>query len=208
MKYIVISGIDGSGKTTIIKELQDTLHRRGIKTHYIWMRYNHYFVKILNALARLLNLSVKKTYGEKKVWEHQYYKSPAFFKFYIFFAYVDNVLAACKVKIISRKKFHYVICDRWINDIIADIGSEFRREDLLKSHWYVMFQNILPKNTVQFVITRPDRDIIEARDDNKYDTNFMARLGFYKKLGSMGNAIEIDNSGSVADSVSLISKKI
>lgn len=208
MKYIVISGIDGSGKTTIIRELQNTLQRRGVRTHYVWMRYNHYLVKVLNGLARLLHLSVIKNYGNKRVWEHQYYKSPRFFKLYIMSSYIDNFISALKVKKINKTRYDYVICDRWVNDIIADIGSEFRRTDILKSNWYLRFQNILPKNTVQFVVSRPHKYLIDAREDNRYDNNFPARLDIYNSIAEEGKAIEVDNSGSVLESVDYILNRI
>lgn len=208
MKYIVISGIDGSGKTTIIKELQAALHQRGAKTQYVWMRYNHYLVKVLNAAARVFGWSEKTNYGEKLVWEHHYFKTPRLYHFYMFSSYLDNFISASKVKKINRRHYDYVICDRWINDIIADIGSEFRREDIVRSNWYSRFQNILPKNTVQFIITRPDECLLDAREANKYDVNFNVRLELYKRLVREGKAIEVDNSGSVSQSVNYILNKI
>ena len=56
--YIIISGIDGSGKTTVINELTRTLEARGKSTEYIWMRFNHYSVKVMYMLARMMGLSV------------------------------------------------------------------------------------------------------------------------------------------------------
>ena len=83
MKYIVISGIDGSGKTAVINALQEKLKKEGKRSYYIWMRYNHYFVKIMNALARTLGLSVKVNNEMGTVWEHRFYKSRLFCKMYI-----------------------------------------------------------------------------------------------------------------------------
>lgn len=208
VKYIVISGIDGSGKTTIIKALQEELHRQGIRTRYIWMRYNHYLVKVLNAFARMAGLSVQTNYGGKKVWEHRYYESPLFYKLYIFCSYIDNAFAARKVKQTSGVNFQYVICDRWINDIIADIGSEFRKNDILQSRWYQKFQQILPGNTIQFVVTRPEESLLRDREDNRYDIHFSHRLNLYQKMPQQGCAIEVNNSGTIAESVSYILKNI
>ena len=41
VKCIVISGIDGSGKSTIINEAQKALETDGKKVDYIWLRMNH-----------------------------------------------------------------------------------------------------------------------------------------------------------------------
>ena len=39
-KCIIISGIDGSGKSTIINETQMALEAEGKKVGYIWLRYS------------------------------------------------------------------------------------------------------------------------------------------------------------------------
>ena len=36
-KYIIISGVDGSGKTTVINSLKDKLEQQGKTVDYIWM---------------------------------------------------------------------------------------------------------------------------------------------------------------------------
>ena len=46
MKHcIVVSGIDGSGKSTIIEALRKSLEARGHRTACIWLRFNHYLTK-------------------------------------------------------------------------------------------------------------------------------------------------------------------
>lgn len=75
-KYIIISGVDGSGKTTVINSLKDKLEQQGKTVDYIWMRYNHYTVKAMNAFARILGLSVKVHNKMGNVWEHRLYKMP------------------------------------------------------------------------------------------------------------------------------------
>lgn len=204
MKYIIISGIDGSGKTTIIDSLINELKKKEYNVRYIWMRYNHYLVKILNAYARIVGLSVKVNYGDRIVWEHRYYKSKTFYKIYILASYIDNIIASYKVKNINQNKYDYVICDRWINDVIIDIGSEFRMLDILKSNWYSRFQKIIPDNSIQFVVFRNEEKIVAARDDNKYDINFTARLSLYNSLDSVTNTLKIDNTNTIENSVSQV----
>lgn len=92
-KYIIISGIDGSGKTTLINALKEKLQAEGKSVNYIWMRYNHYLVKGLNALARLFRLSVKVHNEMGEVWEHRLHKCPLFCKLYVWCSYVDNKIA-------------------------------------------------------------------------------------------------------------------
>lgn len=78
---IVVSGIDGSGKSTIIESLKKDLEKDGKHVGYIWLRFNHYLTKGMHALARLLGLSVHVQNEMGVVWQHQFYKSQIFCRF-------------------------------------------------------------------------------------------------------------------------------
>ena len=45
-KYIIISGVDGSGKTTVIEGVRAQLEAEGKTVGYIWMRYHHKLIKV------------------------------------------------------------------------------------------------------------------------------------------------------------------
>jgi len=48
MKIIYISGIDGCGKTTQAKVLVQDLERKGVKTEYIWLRWEPSLLPVIN----------------------------------------------------------------------------------------------------------------------------------------------------------------
>lgn len=200
-KYIIISGIDGSGKTTVIEALKEHLTREGYKVDYIWMRYNHYLLRVMNAIARILGLSVKVHNAMGTVWEHRLYKMPWFCWLYIRISYFDNLIAVKKVKKLSGD---YVICDRWINDILIDLGAECRIMDILKSKWYKRFHNILPNNSFQFVIRRNTQDVLDCRIENHTNPDFNYRLKLYQELMNNDDVTTIDNTGSINNSVNQI----
>lgn len=208
MKYIVISGIDGSGKTAVINALQKQLKQEGKRSYYIWMRYNHYFVKIMNALARILGLSVKVNNEMGTIWEHRFYKSRLFCKIYIICSYLDNQISKFKVKRISSDEYDFVICDRWINDILIDLGAESQMMEFLDSKWYLRFQSILPVGTKQFLIERKKEDIIDCRIENQVDPNFPYRYQLYNELSKKEEVYVIDNSGTLDKSINQILTKL
>ena len=72
-KCIIISGIDGSGKSTIINETHKVLESEGKQVGYIWLRFNHYLTKGMHAIARVLGLSVKVHNEMGNVWQHRLY---------------------------------------------------------------------------------------------------------------------------------------
>ena len=200
-KYIIISGIDGSGKTTVINALTEGLRAEGYTTGYIWMRFNHYSVKVMNALARVLGLSVKVHNAFGDVWEHRLYKNRLFCKLYVWCSYIDNVIARRKA---LKLDADYVICDRWVNDTLIDLGAECRIDDILESKWYGRFQKILPRNSVQFVVTRNRDDIVGCRVENTTNPDFPYRYRLYEKLAKKPEVNVVDNSGTIENSVKQI----
>ena len=204
-KYIIISGIDGSGKTTVINELTKALEANGKSTKYIWMRFNHYSVKVMNMLARVMGLSVKVHNAFGDVWEHRLYKNRLFCKVYVWCSYIDNVIARRKA---LKLDADYIICDRWVNDTLIDLGAECRMNDILDSKWYERFQNILPENSFQFVVIRNKKDIIDCRVENTTNPDFPYRYALYEKLMKKQEVNVVDNSGTISESVKQIIDKI
>lgn len=204
-KYIIISGVDGSGKTTVINALTEELSRRGSSVNYIWMRYNHYLIKVMNALARALGLSVKVSNEMGNLWEHRLYKCTWFCKIYILCSYLDNYISRYRV---LKLKGDYIICDRWINDILIDLGAECRMSNILRSKWYNRFHQLLPRNSFQFVVIRSKEAVLDCRLENHVNPDFPYRFDLYQKLAKKKDVLVVDNSKTIADSVNQILKAI
>lgn len=204
-KYIIVSGVDGSGKTTVINRLKEELESRGSTVDYIWMRYSHYTVKAMNALARLIGLSVRVHNEMGDVWEHRLYKSRLFCWLYVRCSYLDNVIARRKV---LRLKADYVICDRWINDILIDLGAECRYDGILDSKWYARFHGLLPKGSYQFVIVRGRQSVLDCRVENHTNPDFPYRFALYEKLAKKPDVHVVDNNGTIENSVGQVMEAI
>ena len=204
-KYIIISGVDGSGKTTVINNLKLKLENEGNTVDYIWMRYNHYMIKVMNGLARLLRLSVKTHNEMGDVWEHRLYKIPIFCKLYVWCSYIDNKIA--KRKVVGLRS-DYVICDRWVNDILIDLGAECRFNDILDSKWYKKFHSILPPQSYQFVVIRDRQAVLDCRIENNVNPDFPYRFILYQKLAKKYDVYVGDNSGTIEESVEQVMEVI
>lgn len=201
MEYIIISGVDGSGKTTLIEGVKSKLESEGYSVGYIWMRHHNKLITLMHAIAKLIGLSKKEKTEQGEMWLHYFYKSSLFCWFYIRCSYIDNWLARKKP---TKLGTDYVICDRWVNDIIIDLGSETHKTEILDSKWYDRFQNLLPKGSHQFVVIRNREAVLECRIENTFNEAFGYRYDLYNRILRKKGIIAVDNNGSVEDSIQQI----
>ena len=206
-KYIIISGVDGSGKTTVIEGVRKALEAEGKKVGYIWMRYNFKLTTVMHAIAKMVGLSYKEKTAMGDKWLHRFYKSKLFCWLYIRAYYIDNVLAKSKpVKLAEKDGLDYVICDRWVNDIIIDLGSETHQTDILKTKWYQRFQELLPRDCYQFVVIRNKKDMLECRVENTFNEAFSYRYDLYNEIVNKPEIYMVDNTGTIESSVNQVLK--
>lgn len=198
-KYLVISGIDGIGETSVINSLKEELERQVHSTQYIWMRINHYYVKVMNALARVLKPSVPIHIDFSDVWEYRLYKSPLFCKIDVWYSYIDNRIARRKA---LRLDADFIICNRWVT--LVDLGAECRIPEILGSKWYGHFQKILSKNTEQYVIVGGRKGIVDCRLENRTNPDFPYRMDLYQKYQQKAEVHVIDKIGTIKESVEQI----
>ena len=201
-KYIIISGVDGSGKTTVIEGVRKQLEADGKKVGYIWMRYNFKLIRLMHAIAKVTGLAYKQKTEMGEMWLHRFYNNKLFCWFYIRCSYIDNWLARKKpIALAKAQKLDYVICDRWVNDIIIDLGSETHKTDMLSSKWYHRFQTLLPKESYQFVVIRNRKDVLDCRVENTFNEAFGYRYDLYQQIVNMPEVNLVDNTGTVESSI-------
>lgn len=200
---IIISGIDGSGKSTIIDATKLHLEQQGLKVGYVWLRFNHYLTKGMHALARLLGLSVKVHNEMGDVWQHQLYKNQMFCSLYIWTTYLDSWVSRLKYNKAAKDK-DIVICDRWITDILVDLATKTHRKDLLDGCWPKLFMKMMPDDAKLFVVVRNQEALKECRLENRVDPDFGYRLEVYKALCKKPYIHVVDNNGTIESSVQQI----
>lgn len=202
MRFIVISGLDGCGKTTVIAELQRTLTNAGVETHYQWLRHNHFLVRPLHAFSRLVGLSNRSKLADKVVWRHEFFKSRWFCSLYLLVTYVDSWLGAARLRWQYRKgDSGIVVCDRWTLDTLVDLAVKFRQRELITSPWHDRFTKMQPPGTMQFVLDRDVGWLLQSRTENQTDPEFPYRCEMYAKALDDPSVIKIDNNASIKHAV-------
>lgn len=161
----------------------------------------------MHALARGLGLSVRVHNEMGDVRQHRFYKSRAFCSVYILTTYIDTWLSRIKYARAARR-CDYVICDRWVTDIIADLATKTRRKEFPASRWAGRFLKILPRDSRLFIVYRNTDDILECRLENRIDPDFERRREVYARMLRMPYITPVDNRGTISDSVNQIIKSI
>jgi len=204
-RFIVISGIDGCGKTTLIGELRNRLEREGLTTRYEWLRYNHRLVRPIHALSRLIGLSRRYRAGNQSVWRHEFYRSRRFCSFYILLTWLDVWIG--RLILASRlvsQDVDIVVCDRWVRDILVDLAVDTRRRDLLAGTWHARFTRILPPGARQYLILRDSDRVVSSRPDVLQDVSHSFRQKLYRRLGRSRDVVVVRNDGTVEAAVDAI----
>ena len=201
-KIIVISGVDGSGKTSVIEKLQATLEKQGVETRYLWLRYNHYLSKFVLAFCRYTGLTRYLHFENSRVVYHDFYRSRLISWLFISTTWIDTFFVSLfKVYLYRPFSNKLIICDRWMYDIMVDLEVdthiEFANGGTLKRR----FLSLLPSDAICFVISREMEKVRKERDESVNDENFPVRSRLYQRHAQDGKLITVDNNGTIDESV-------
>lgn len=192
---IMISGPDGVGKSTIIKELKAEAQLKSIDVKVSWMRFGHFFAKIINGLGRVLGKSYYETYPWGKIGYHKY--KGWFGYLYSFAIYLDyNIILNFKKQKILLEAESWVIFDRYIIDIVADLIVDIENSSFpLK-----LFNTALKKELDVFeaYIFVCQKDIVEKRRvDIKDDKFYEKKIAAYKVISQSFRQINMIDTGKL-----------
>lgn len=200
-KYIIVSGVDGSGKTSIIDGVKKSLESEGKSVSYIWMRQNNHLVTLMHAIAKAIGLAKKEDTPMGKMWLHYFYKSSLFCWFYLRATYIDNWFARKKP---LKLKTDFVICDRWVNDIVIDLASAMHQPQLIEGAWYNRFQQLLPADCCQLIVIRSKESVKGCRLENTFNPDFEYRFDLYERLSNRPHILKVNNNGNLSDSIKYV----
>lgn len=181
-RVIVISGLDGCGKTTVIDAIQAELRARNCRTRYVWLRYNHYLTKVLLAACRLLRLTEHRTLREVRIGQHHFYRSKLVSWAFIALTLLDTSIASWfAVHLPIKWSKCVVICDRWVIDILVDLEVDTHVRLSQGRLIYRMFTALLPSDCIVVVLERDLQLVKSARIENSVDPNFERRRALYER---------------------------
>jgi len=191
MNRIMISGPDGTGKSTISTALEIYYKNENINVKSIWLRFNHYFAKLINVVGRITGKSYYENYSWGKAGYHEYHGVIGYF--YILAVYFDHIIfrAFFRKKHLEDKCTDILIIDRYILDIMADLIVDTARNKLVLKLFLPFAKKELEMSSAFILKCSPDI-VISRRADIKDDKSWMAKRDAYIFLAEKLNIKEID----------------
>jgi len=188
-----LTGPDGSGKTTYLKEIEELLNKREEQTQHIWIRSPKIFSKPLMGFCRLVGLTKYDYIDGIKYGGHQFYRSKFISWLFPFLQLIDFYIKWLFQKRLIKNNIT-ILFDRFVLDTLADLMVDTHRFDLHKTWVGKQFLKLMDKD-FKIIVLKVDENIIKARKlDTKHDPNTAIKNEIYALLAKDLGLLEICNN--------------
>jgi dTMP kinase len=209
-KLICFIGVDGSGKTTISREVARILRERGIKCKHTYGRLQPFILRPLTVVAR--KLITRKSGKDYKAYKKE--KIEAVKKMKILSKlYTTILLVDYYIQLFVRVKLpllfgRVVICDRYVYDtVINDIPLESDDINTIES-WINCIFNFAPKPDIVFLIDVPEEISMMRKNDIPSIEYIRERRDTYLALSRRFGMVVMDGTKDLEELKCEILKKI
>lgn len=177
---IVLSGPDGSGKSSIVAALSAELGER-TPVHVSWRRFGFVFARAFNLTARFIGLSYYEQTPIGPLGYHDY-KAP-WSKLYIWLAWLDCVVFILpKWWVVDRlKSRNVIIIDRFVFDIVADLVLSTKKTRFVLWLFHPILKSHQIRNLCVFLICS-EEIVKERRPDIVWDKSYPDKVRIYELL--------------------------
>jgi thymidylate kinase len=196
MKIIYIAGIDGSGKTTLAKNLEAVLRGADGRVHYFYARHFAVFLLPFRVLARMIALRGTNEFGDYKTYiarkQERSKKHKLLSRIYAMIWFFDYWLVTQIRCLRHRLTAGTLIIDRYFYDVVMTI-SIMLDLSFEEFHKLVRFSNhLFSKPSIAFLLDLPE-EIAFARKDDIQSTQYLKETRqLYLSLGQANRWIKID----------------
>ena len=186
-RLICIIGADGTGKTTVARDVMDALERRGVHCHYTWFRFQHLLSLPLLAYCRLAGL-IHYVYADgTRYGGWEFYRSRIMKRIAPWLVGLDAwVLGLVRVRL-PLWRGETVVCDRFVYDTLVDLMVATR--DGRVHHRLVgrLLLKIVPRDAPVVCLDLPEGIILARRPSMAHDPHLSLRRRYYLELaGELG----------------------
>ncbi len=190
---IYITGTDGSGKTTILNDIEFEFESQLKLTKHVWIRSPKILSKPLMAYCRLVGLTKYKTLNGIRYGKHEFYKST-------FVSWIFPIMQLIDFRIkwyFEKKKIkseEVLLFDRFSLDTLADLMVDTRRMNLHRTWIGRSFIDLIPENTKILIPQVKEETIRNRKKDTLHDEHLSYKIQVYKILSKDLKIATIDNN--------------
>lgn len=211
--FICFTGIDGSGKTTLSKELVSLLRTNGIKSLYIHNRYVPLILRPFMIGARALFVRKKDAFKDyrgysdtkKGALDRHPFLSSLFINM-LLFDYFLQILFKIKFPLMRDKN---IVCDRYIFDTITtDLAVDLKYSDekvkaMLKKLFY-----LIPKPDMVFLVDISEEIAFRRKDDVPSIDYLRDRRKIYLRMGKEYGMTILDGSKDLEELRTMVQREV
>lgn len=163
MKIIIISGVDGSGKSTQLVLLAKYLRARGFRVKYLWLRWFAVLTYLLYLYARLTRRTIVVRTRSRPVHVHIFWVDSLLRYSYPRLILFDIILWFTLNKLVARVKgYDVLLIDRFVLDVLVDLLWEVRDVKFLKS---ILVRSMWRYVRSTAILTVEPREVIKRKSD-------------------------------------------
>ncbi len=209
-KFIIFSGIDGSGKSTYARIFECRLKSNGMSVKYVYMRgLDRTFLSLpFLALCRLLKITkVHKLESGIRVSEYPFYSYKPLRLLWPLLQLVDSMIYILLLIRLPQLFYDVIIFDRSPIDTLVDIIADTRLPigvGVLQK----LFLSLLPRNSIVIILDVNEEIALIRKKDILRKSYLSVRRRIYNKLADFYGWHVISTNGSFKTPINSIKNVI
>jgi thymidylate kinase len=195
-RLILLTGIDGSGKTTVAYLVIRYLESNGVRTRYAWVKSFHslsYIVSNMLRNTRLWCTVINPTGMQVRQFDPTY--SKPFQKLWYLLELISVlpwIIVRIYLPLLARIT---VVADRYVPDTIVTISVRMKQPDFHRSFIGRLLSSLIPKGTVMVHLDASIDTVINRKPDIEYTrSQIVSQIKMYKLLAKKLSAFTVDTS--------------
>jgi thymidylate kinase len=211
MPFIVVTGIDGTGKTTVARSIANHLNATGHRSKVVWIKSLHTLASLIAATLRISGRKDRFVNANGQLVDRF---APGKYRFLRkgwglieFVSILPLVVLKVYLPILAG---YTIVADRYLIDTIVMISTNLGNPAFLNSFLGRVLLRLTPKGTRVIYLDADEGTILKRRPDIEYTLGeIQTQLILYRRLAAITGAQIIDTSGSdLGDIMTEVFKKL